>query len=267
MTEEQDFERRFSAALKSVGLDKDVRHESPVHDEDPTEIVETVEPAREETKVAEPVRLPTPINLFQHPDAHPLVLDLALLRRYGPEWLLWEPETLEIRVPVDFRTQSLGALNLEKLMAVKTLHVSSRFWTYWEVFSTCVQPLNGMFADFDVLQAPAYAELLVAYDTAQKIRTDVVLSDEVKDYIRVVMQHDGVVCAIEPLGDIAPDMAAYPIDTKLVEGAWSAVRQTDRAPAGDTPEEEQLRRMLEAHHYLEFSRQKLRDQLPLVLRT
>ena len=41
-------------------------------------------------------KLPTTINLFQHPDAHPFVLDLALLRKYGPEWMQWEPDTLEL---------------------------------------------------------------------------------------------------------------------------------------------------------------------------
>ena len=60
-------------------------------------------------------RLPTTINLFQHPDAHPFVLDLALLRTYGPEWMQWEPDTLELRILTDFRTNSLSDLNMDKL--------------------------------------------------------------------------------------------------------------------------------------------------------
>lgn len=261
MTEEQAFEQRFSRALKGVGLEASPRPE------DPTEIIETVEQDPDHRKVAEVVRAPTPINLFQHPDAHPIALDLALLRRYGPEWMLWEPETLELRVPVDFRTQSLSAVNLEKLMAVKTLHVTDGFWRNWEIFSACVNPLNNMFPDFRVVQAPRYAEVLVAFDTASKIRDDVRLSDEVMSYIQVVMMHDGVLVPIDPLETIAPLTADYPIDVDVITGAWPAVRQTDRAPAGDTVEDEQLRRMLDAHHYLEQNRQRLRDQLPLVLQT
>jgi hypothetical protein len=261
VTEELEFEQRFARALSSVGL------AALPKSDDPTEIVETVEPESAEHKTAAPIRAPTPINLFQHPDAHPIALDLALLRRYGPQWLIWEPETLEIRVPVDFKTQSLGALNLDKLMAVKTLHIVDGFWRNWEIFSACVQPLNGMFADFSVVQAPAYAEILVAFDTASKIRNDIQLSNEVQDYIRNVMLHDGVLRAVDPLEGIQPDVAGYPVDIHVIDGAWSAVRQTDRAPAGDSVEDEQLRRMLDAHRYLEQNRRRLRDQLPLVLQT
>lgn len=261
MTEEFTFEQRFDKALKGVGLDS-------VHrEEDPTEIIETVEQDPDTSKKTAEVRSPTPINLFQHPDAHPLALDLALLRRYGPEWLLWEPETLEIQVPRDFRTNSLSSINLEKLMAVKTLHVADGFWSNWEVFSACVNPLNGMFADFTFTQAPHYGEILVAYDIAQRIRADIQLSDEVTGYIKVAMQFDGVLCPIDPLSAIQPDVSAYPIDVSVIEGAWDAVRQIERAPQGNTVEDEQLRRMLDAHRYLVANRQRLAEQLPLVLQT
>jgi hypothetical protein len=90
-------------------------------------------------KVVEPApRLPTTINLFQHPDAHPFVLDLALLKKYGPEWMQWEQEVLEIRILADFHTKTLSDLNADKLMAVATLHLRDDFWKDWQVFRpTC----------------------------------------------------------------------------------------------------------------------------------
>ena len=253
------FDRRFTKALQSVGLTVGSKPE------DPTEILETVEPDTVKDKVAAAdLKSPTPINLFQHPDAHPLALDLALLRRYGPEWLTWEAETLEIRIPMDFKTKSLAALNFEKIMAVKTLHLTTSFWRHWDIFSSCVGPLNGQFPDFEVMQAPTYGEVVVAADIANRIRTDVTWSEEVTRYIEVVMRHDGVVVGIEPLQNIEPDVTGYPIDTAMIKAAWPAVHQTGRAPDDATVEAEQLRRMLAITQYMELQQQRLRDQLPLV---
>ncbi len=254
-TQELAFEQRFVRALKSVGLQP--------REEDATEIVETVEPEHlGEKKAAEP-RQASSINLFQHPDAHPIALDLVLLRRYGPEWMTWEPETLELRVPMDFHTTSLSSLNLEKLMAVKTLHVRDEFWKQWEIFSACVGPLNDTFAEFEVMQVPTYAEVLVAADIARQIQDNIPWSEEIETYIRVVMEHDGVLVGIEPLEQIRPYAAG--VNLGLVEEAWTGVRQSGRVPTGDTPEDEQLRRLFEVNKYLEQNRQRLRDQLPLVL--
>jgi hypothetical protein len=79
------------------------------------------------------------------------------------------------------------------------------------------------------------------------------------------MEHDGVLVGIEPLEQIRP--YASGINLGQVEEAWPLVRQTGRAPTGDTPEDEQLRRLLAVHQHLEQNRQQLRDQLPLVLHT
>lgn len=260
-TTELDFEQRFTRALKGVGL-------SSLPEEDPTEVLDVGEPHLDdvEKKTAD-IRPATPINLFQHPDAHPIALDLALLRRYGPEWLTWEAETLELRIPIDFRTQSLSSLNLEKLMAVKTMHLTDDFWKRWEVLVPCSQALNDVFPDFEVMQVPTYGELLVAADIGGRIRADVTWSEEVESYIRVVMAHDGIFFGIEPLAFQPTTFSGIPIELTKIEEAWPGVRISGRAPTGDTIEDEQLRRVLNAHLYLEQNRQRLRDQLPLVLTT
>lgn len=256
-TTELDFEHRFNRALKSVGL-------SSLREEDPTEIVEVGEEHVDAEKKVADVRPATPINLFQHPDSHPIALDLALLRRYGPEWMMWEAETLELRIPVDFHTQSFSSLNLEKVMAVKTLHLTDAFWKKWEVFVPCSQALNDVFPDFEVMQVPSYGELLVAADIGARIRADVTWSEEIESYIRTVMEHDGVLVGIEPIEQLRPFVSG--VNLGLVEDSWPAVRLSGRVPTGDTAENEQLRRLLEVNQYLEQNRQRLRDQLPLVLK-
>lgn len=257
-TFESPFVQRFSQALKSVGLDHFVLEANN------TEILETVDPEATVTKVAE-VKLPVGINLFQRSDAHPIALDLALLRRYGPEWLLWETETIETRVPVDFKTKSLAAINLEKIMTVKAMHLTDSFWKRWEVFSALVSPLNNTFADFNIMQVPTYGELIVAADIASRIRDDVAWSDEVTEYIKVVMRHDNVLVGVEPLQAIEPDVTGYPVDVATVKSLWAVARQLDRAPADDTVEAEQVRQLLAVQRYLQHTQQQLRDQLPLVM--
>jgi len=267
-----DFESRFYSALKSVG----VRRKPDIHPplggppEDPlnagtsTEEVETVEG---DEQIPPPSKQPSPvvINFFQHPDAHPLVLDLVLLRRYGPEWMTWEPETLELQIPRDFRTSGVSSLTMEKLMAVRTLHFVDTYWKEWEVFGWCTMPFNSLFADFDALQAPTYAQCAVSVDTANRIRQDVKWSDEVKRYMGAAAKFDGVLCPFPPLDFLTVDAEGLPVDCAAVRERWPAVRQTDKAPTEQSVTAEQLRRALSAYRYLEESRQRLRTQLPMVL--
>jgi len=80
----QEVARRVHEAFLHAGLLKEA--EEPLEDEEATIVEETVKGVDEPTEAeSAPVPPPTLINLFQHPDAHPYVLDLALLQVYGPE--------------------------------------------------------------------------------------------------------------------------------------------------------------------------------------
>lgn len=265
MTESLDFESRFMEALESIGREK--RSSILAVDDDSTEEIETDEGDEEVAKEAEekPLRPPTAINLFQHPDAHPYALDLALLRKYGPEWFEWEPETLEWRIPQDFRTTEVSDLNMDKIQAIKTLHVVDTYWLRWEVFGWCTMPFNGLFADFGVMQVPTYAQCAVSVDIANRTRSDVQWSDEVKGYISTVARHDGIFCPIDPVDFIEIDTEGLVVDCAEVQKLWPGVRQSGSAPTADTVTAEQLRRALTVHNYVQENRMALRDQLPMVL--
>jgi len=254
-----DFEKFFLGALQHMGL-KPPGTDLSIKKTDPIERIETTEKNIE--KVAD-APAPTPINLFQHPDAHPLVLDLALLRKYGPEWMEWESETLEWRIPQDFRTASVSDLNMSKIMAVKTMHFVDSFWERWEAFLWCLMPLNGMFPDFMVMQVPTAAQCLVAVDTANKIRQDVPWSDEVKNYLAVVFKHDGIFCQVDPIDFITIETNSM-IDLPEIQKLWPEVRASGKAPQDETITAEQLRRMLTIKTYLDENRERLRHQLSLV---
>jgi hypothetical protein len=204
----------------------------------------------------------TAANIWRHPDAHPLALDLFLLHKYGPEWLGWEAETLRVLIPEDFHTPSISELNLSKLQACKTLHLVDTFWQQWEIFVACLAPFNGEFPDFTAMPAPSVAQTLVACDVAARIRSDVAWSSEMKAFVETIYRHDGVFLSLPPADFVTP-AAPEEIDQAELARRWPEVRAKDEPPSGRTPLDEQLRRLLHAHEYLEDSRTRLRLQLAL----
>jgi hypothetical protein len=269
-----DFGERFKRAAVSLGLDKlaaeSVEDNDTVtaREDDLTDLDETTQGVTDEpVAVPAPEEKPSPVtarNIFQHPETHPVMLDLLLLRKYGPEWMTWEPETVEWRIPQDFGGQNISDINMHKVQAVKTLHFNDRFWEAWEVFTWCCMALNGIPPDFEVMQVPTVAQCMIAVDIANRIRQDVEFDEEINDFVEQVQMHDGIFCPIEPLQWVTmDDVEDYPVDCAEVMKRWPDVRKSGRAPTGDTVTDEQLRRMLDVRESLEESRAELRAQLPL----
>lgn len=231
----------FLAALQAVGL-------SP-HGDD-------------EEKLAEEALGVTAENFWRHPDAHPVVLDFQLLKKYGAEWLTWEPETLELQIPKDFGAQSLSDLNLAKIQACKTLHLVDSFWQRWEVFVWCTMALNGVFPDFDIMQVPTVAQCMVSVDIADHIRKDLRFTEEVRTYLDALHRHEGVLVPLAPLTFVNVDTREIHVDVDAIKKRWPDVQ--GKPVTGDTMEDEQLRRMLISKHFLEESRTRLRQQMRLV---
>lgn len=238
-------------------------------DDEPTEQIETVEePEEEKHAAAGPVVHKTNVtvfNFFRHPDAHPLVLDLFLLKKYGPDFLLWEPETLEHRIPQDFKTTEVSDLNMAKIQACRTLHLVDTYWERWEVFAWVTASLNGLFPDFEHLQVPTIAQAAISVFTAQKIRDDVEWSSEVKTFLAQVFKFEGIFYPLEPLNFVVVDADGYVVNTSEVAESWARYKKTKRTPAlEESVLGEQMRRLLLVENALEENRALLRDQLPLV---
>lgn len=234
--------------------------------QDPTEVLEVVGedvPIQADSPPAN-VTAVTKSNLWHHPDTHPVVLDLVLFQHYGPQFLEWEAQTLKRIIPEDFHSSSLSELNLAKIQAVKVIHLVDTYWEDWEVFLWCTMALNGVFPDFSMMQSPTAAQCLVSVDTANHLRDDMPWSAEVQSFIDVSFRHDGLYVRVDPVNFITiqrdPDLA----DFKSIEERWPKILETRRAPKGETPEDEQLRRMLGAREFLDESRARLRHQLGLV---
>lgn len=263
MPEGMDIDARFKRALEKI--DKQKSELARRHEDDVLVGIETIESDDGEDKLAQGATL-TAINLFQHPLSHPVVLDLALLTKYGPEWLHWEPETLIWRISQDFHTTSVSDLNIAKVQATKTLHYNDSFWQRWEVFNWCCAPFNNVYPDFEVLHPPTVAQAMVAVDIAKRVRADVEWEEEVHEYLRVVCRYDGVFCPPEPLDFLDVGTEYGLVDCEEIRSRWDDVRKSDRPPAADSIVGEQLRRNLDAYHYLTESRERLRSQLPVIVR-
>lgn len=252
------FDTRLTAAM--AGLEK--RGAGPVQES--LEGVETVPPDHTGDQLAQPPRPPVTINLFQHPSAHPLILDLALLKKYGPDWMRWDIETLVWRVPKDFKTSSISELNLGKIQAVKTLHYNDLYWTAWEVFNWCTQPFNNLYADFRTTQVPSAAQLAVSVDIASRIRTDVPYNAEVKAFMTTACKYEGVFCPPDSLSFLAIKPDQDLVDTTKINEEWPKVLASNQMPTADTIVAEQLRRSLAVHRFLKDSQSRLSSQLHMV---
>ena len=266
-----DVENRFLEAVKGLAspgrtetLNKVAASLGPIEEPDDDEVIETDEEGEAE-KTSASMPPPPHINLFQHPDSHPAVLDILLLQKYGPEWMLWEPETLALRIPQDFHTQDVSDLNMNKIQAMKTLHVVDTPWISWEVFLWCAMPLNGLFPDFEVMQVPTVAQCLVAIDIFNLTRQDVGWSDELKAYFATVWRHEGMFCPTDPADFVEVDKSGTDIECSKIMEMWPTVRKEGKAPAEDTANAEQLRRMLDAHLYLKEERELFERQLRTVI--
>jgi hypothetical protein len=259
--DQQEIDRRFQEACERAGLLK----VGASLEDDTTAIEETDEEAEE--KPSDGGRPPSPItfiNLFQHPDSHPYVLDLALLKKYGPEWMEWERETLLRRVPQDFHTAGISDLTFAKFNGMKTLHYVDTFWKSWEVFVPVTMALNSLFPDFNVMQVPTVSQCMVSVDIANRVR-DGVWSDEMQAYFQTVFKFDGIFCSIDPLDFVEIDGEEYPVDCGEVSRLWPTVRKSGKPPTGDTSTAEQLRRLLIVQDSLKEHRARIQDQLPLLL--
>ncbi len=129
----------------------------------------------------------------------------------------------------------------------------------------CAMPFNGIFPDFQVMQVPTVAQAMVAVDIANRLRNDIEFSLEVKTYLSTLHVHDGILFPEPPLDFVHVSLEDVHIDGPAVKKRWPEVRASGKAPAGDTMEDEQLRRMLLVNEFLEESRTRLRQQLRLAL--
>lgn len=147
-------------------------------------------------------------NLFTHQDVHPVVLDFALLRAFGLDWLGWDTPTIWAEVHRVFQTQISEHARV-KVQSVKTLHVTQLPWQKWQVFEKIVQGLNNNIPRFDMMQAPTIEQLYVAIDIIDEVRREP-YSSEVRRYMAAAVLNEDVTYVPPPL-DFIQDEVSMPV--------------------------------------------------------
>jgi hypothetical protein len=225
---------------------------------------ETTEvPAGDKPGLADVGRL-TLRNIFRHPEAHPVVLGLLLLRRYGIDYLTWAYETLERHIPQDFGIDTISVLNGSKIQAIRTLQLVDAPWERWEVFNWTAHPCNNLLPDFHVMQVPTTAMLAVAIDTMARVREDLTFSSEVQAFMQQVMHFDGVHVAVPPYQFLAGEPVPDLLDEAAIRRGYDIARRTRVPPVDESADSEQVRRLLVIDNQVEIQRARLRSQLEIL---
>lgn len=144
-------------------------------------------------------------NLFTHHDAHPVVLDLALIRSFQLEWLTWEPETIWASIHSMFQT-NVSEHNRAKIRAIQTLHVVQAPWELWQVFEKTCQALNNNVPRYDVMQVPTLEQLYAGVDIMDTLRREE-FSQEVKSYMAAAVLNEDVFYVPAPLDFIQVEVS------------------------------------------------------------
>lgn len=190
---EDVFFQGLGGVLEDASVPEDVSAEDERIDAFETESVQEMD------KVARQVARPvSKNNLFSHPEAHPFVLDMALLKAFQLDWFQWEPDTLFQEIRETFHT-SVADVNRMKILAASTLHVIDTFWESWEIFENTILALNGIIPRIGFIQPLDTALLMAGVDIANTIRKED-FSDEVSRYAAACLLYEHVSYAPDPIG-------------------------------------------------------------------
>lgn len=142
-------------------------------------------------------RTVTRANLFSHPESHPYIMDLALIKTFGLEWFSWEPETIFQEIQTTFNT-SIADINRVKIMATMTLHVIDSAWDRWEIFESTIHALNGVIPNPGYMNPCDIASLMAGVDIINDLRKEE-FDEEVSRYVAACFLNEEVSYAPPPL--------------------------------------------------------------------
>lgn len=156
----------------------------------------------------DPGRAPAPVRASEEPiirffswhDAHPIALCLVLMKRFGPEFLDWEPSVLRrVEIQRAFNATGVSDLNWNKIQAVRTALLATSPWHEWHVFEKVIHGLNNNIVDPDTEQRCSVAQLMAGIDMLHELDDEQSWSPEVAGYVAACALEDGVVYLPPPL--------------------------------------------------------------------
>ena len=127
-------------------------------------------------------------------------MDMALIRSFQSDWLLWEPETIYTEIKDTFRND-VSELAKSKIQVLRTLHVSKVPWHSWQVFEKVMQGLNNNIPKWDLMQPLDVPQLYVGIDILDCLpdMAEAEFSDEVRLYMTACLHNEEVFFVPPPL--------------------------------------------------------------------
>jgi hypothetical protein len=230
-------------------------------------VLESPDPPEPQLKYAQI----TKSNMWVHHDAHPVVLDVLLLKQYGTDWFVWEAKTLWSEIMDDFKVPSISDHTKAKIQAIKTLHINEWFWTKWEVFCWVTQALNNNLPDFQVLQKPSLSQLMNAVEVSGIVRGGEEFSQELQIFVAAAIMDDGVLYSPKPLEFCQDEIVEFL--SRKNKDAIPLIRKTETRVSeylrGDTvldetPDDVQAAKIIVARKYVELRKEQMKHQLELI---
>ncbi len=206
-------------------------------------------------------------SVFSNTDAHPLLLDLTLIRTFKADYLLWEPETVWHEIDKTFNT-SISEVNKAKVHGLRTCHLVDRPFEAWEVFEKVAIAFNNSIPLFNVMQQPSPQSCAFTVEAMAQIRSKA-LSEEVVKYIASVFLDNGFIYAPSPLDKVNPHIETLlHKQGKLLAGKVKMALTTRKTPHMDSTREEdiQLAKSLSISDYVAFMEKRLYTQLQRVFK-
>jgi len=139
----------------------------------------------------------TPENIWRHHDAHPFVLLMLVIDKYGNEAVEWLPDTVKMTLERD--GIALSNASFTKIMAARTLLASPSPWRQWEVFHWVARALAGIAPNFTYLEEPDLGHLFLCADVMKLADPKRKTGIEIDKYVAAALKHQGIHYAPAPL--------------------------------------------------------------------
>jgi hypothetical protein len=135
-------------------------------------------------------------NIWRHPNAHPLVLSLLLMDRYGQDYIDWEPEALRLTLRKDDILLSESVWT--KILAMRVLLSSPAPWRQWEQFHWISLGLAGRAPNFKFMEKPQLGFLMSAIDTMRHVDRPRPFSEDIGKFIAASCRDAGIAYCPSP---------------------------------------------------------------------
>lgn len=188
------------SAVLSGGPDESPPPEEPISIEGlVSRAVESADVAEKTAALRADARtgIPTPKDIWRHPDAHPIVLILLLLDKYGQEYLDWHPDVLKLTLDRDGIALSNKVWN--KIQAGRVVLASPSPWRQWEVFHWVCRALSGETPNFVYFEEPELGHLVTGFKIMKLVDPKRQTSLEVDKFVAAAFKHEGIPFIPAPL--------------------------------------------------------------------